>query len=52
MDIADLISNIGFPMAVTFYLLMRVESKLELLTNSINELARVLLSQKEERANK
>lgn len=42
MDISELIGNVGFPVAVTFYLLVRVESKLELLTSSINNLARII----------
>ena len=33
------ISNVGFPIAITFYLLFRIESKLSDLTNSINELS-------------
>lgn len=35
-------ANFGFPMVVAAYLLVRVESKLEQLTISINELAKVI----------
>ncbi|MGI6486207.1 MAG: YvrJ family protein [Tepidanaerobacteraceae bacterium] len=36
------IANVGFPIAVSIYLLVRFESKMESLTNSINELSRVI----------
>lgn len=34
----NLIANVGFPIAVSIYLLIRIEGKLESLTHSINEL--------------
>ncbi len=37
--IETLIANVGFPVAVSIYLLIRLESKLETLTSSINELS-------------
>lgn len=37
-----LVGNVGFPIAVSVYLLVRVEAKLESLTNSINELSNVI----------
>jgi hypothetical protein len=37
-----LITNVGFPIAVSVYLLVRVEAKLDQLSASINELARAL----------
>lgn len=37
-----LIANVGFPVAVSVYLLIRLEGKLENLTNSINELSKNL----------
>ncbi len=43
MEIHELVGNLGFPVAVTFYLLIRVESKLELLTESIRALNRSLV---------
>ena len=35
--IETLIANVGFPVAVSIYLLIRLESKLETLTDSINK---------------
>lgn len=32
------IANLGFPIAITLYLLIRMESKIETLSNSINKL--------------
>lgn len=36
------IANLGFPIVVSIYLLVRIEAKLENLTGSINELAQAL----------
>ncbi|MDI6605406.1 YvrJ family protein [Aceticella autotrophica] len=36
------VANLGFPIVVSIYLLVRVESKLDNLTNSINELAKAI----------
>lgn len=38
-EIFNLVGNLGFPIAVTLYLLIRIEGKLDLLTQSINRLA-------------
>ncbi|MCX7781207.1 MAG: YvrJ family protein [Negativicutes bacterium] len=35
-------ANYGFPMVVSIYLLVRIETKLEQLAGSINELAKVI----------
>ncbi|HLR80891.1 MAG TPA: YvrJ family protein [Bacillota bacterium] len=35
-----LMSDVGFPVAVTFYLLYRIEGKLEKLTHSIHALTK------------
>jgi hypothetical protein len=35
-------ANYGFPMVITLFLLLRIETKLEQLTNSISELAKVI----------
>lgn len=43
-ELVDLIANIGFPIAVSIYLLVRVEGKLEGLTNSINNLSQSINS--------
>ncbi|MBS6500215.1 MAG: YvrJ family protein [Clostridium sp.] len=34
-NISNLIKNIGFPIVVTFYLLLRVEKQLAILSNTI-----------------
>ena len=38
-DLLNMIGNVGFPIGVSVYLLVRLESKLEVLTVSINNLA-------------
>lgn len=38
------IANFGFPIVLSVYLLVRVENKLERLTESINELSRTIAS--------
>lgn len=35
-------ANFGFPMVISVYLLVRIEGKLEQLTGSINDLAKVI----------
>lgn len=40
--IIESIGNFGFPIAVSIYLLVRIEGKLESLTTSINTLANAL----------
>jgi len=45
------IGNYGFPMVNSIYLLVRVESKLEGLSYSITELAKVIEGLKEARYN-
>lgn len=43
-DLLSMIGNLGFPIAVSVYLLVRLESKLEVLTVSINNLANSIKS--------
>lgn len=43
-DIQSLIANVGFPIAISMYLLIRIESKLQSLTESINELSKNIIS--------
>ncbi|MBY0756812.1 YvrJ family protein [Clostridium sardiniense] len=38
----EVASNVGFPIAISLYLLIRIEGKLETLTNSINNLSNVM----------
>lgn len=43
MDIIiESIANVGFPIAITIYLLVRIKSKLEKLSTSIEKLSNVL----------
>ncbi|WP_411681337.1 YvrJ family protein [Clostridium thailandense] len=41
-DLLNIIGNVGFPIAVSVYLLVRLEGKLEVLTQSINNLSNVI----------
>ena len=43
-EFIQLIGNLGFPIAVTAYLLVRIESKLNQLTDSIHELTTAIKS--------
>ncbi len=45
-DIYTHIANLGFPIVISLYLLVRIEGKLNQLTESINQLARVISSMK------
>ncbi len=42
-EVVVLIGNFGFPVAVSLYLLVRLEGKLETLTESIHSLSEALL---------
>ena len=42
-EITTAVANLGFPIAVSIYLLTRIEGKLEALTGSINELSSALI---------
>ena len=39
-----LVGNYGFPVAVSFYLLIRLEGKMETLTESIHSLSQALMN--------
>lgn len=41
-DLINVISNVGFPIAISAYLLIRIEGKIDSLASNIGELARVL----------
>jgi hypothetical protein len=43
-NLYDQIANVGFPIAVATYLLVRVEGKLNLLTESITELTKSIMN--------
>lgn len=41
-DILKAIGNLGFPIAVAAYLLVRIETKMDNLSSSINQLSTIL----------
>ncbi|TGY41425.1 YvrJ family protein [Clostridium sartagoforme] len=43
-EIVEVIANIGFPIAISLYLLIRIEGKLDGLTTSINNLSNTINS--------
>ena len=43
-NIQTLIANVGFPIALSMYLLVRIEGKLSSLTDSINDLSKNILN--------
>ncbi|MEG2868714.1 MAG: YvrJ family protein [Terrisporobacter sp.] len=43
-EMQSLIANVGFPIAISMYLLIRIEGKLQNLTESINELSKNIIS--------
>ena len=45
-DFLTIIANVGFPIALSMYLLGRIEGKLQVLSDSINELSSVLVNLK------
>lgn len=45
-EIYNSIANLGFPIALSMYLLIRIESKLDNLTKSISELTNVIALEK------
>lgn len=46
-DVATLVGNIGFPMAICVYVLTRLEAKMEKLSDTISELTHAIKEQKE-----
>lgn len=45
-DLYTHVANLGFPIVISIYLLVRIEGKLNQLTESINELSKVIASMK------
>lgn len=41
-ELMQMVSNVGFPIAISAYLLIRIESKLDILSRSIGDLARAV----------
>jgi hypothetical protein len=42
----NIVSNLGFPIVVSVFLMVRIESRIEELSKSINELSKALASLK------
>ncbi len=42
----SVIANLGFPISISMYLLIRIEGKLQSLTDSINELSKNIINLK------
>ncbi|RXM73679.1 YvrJ family protein [Clostridium tetani] len=51
-EILMLISNVGFPVAISIYLLVRIEDRLSNLTNSFNKLSKTIEISIEHQRNK
>ena len=45
-DLQNLIASVGFPITLRMYLLVRIEGKLQILSDSINELSKNIISMK------
>ncbi len=45
-QVLGLVANLGFPIVVSVYLLVRIENRLESLTESIHQLAEVIAAMK------
>ena len=45
-NLSAMIANLGFPIAISIYLLIRIEGKLQGLTDSINELSKNIIKLK------
>jgi hypothetical protein len=43
-NLQTLIANVGFPITLSMYLLIRIEGKLSKLTDSINDLSKNILN--------
>ena len=43
-ELQTLIASVGFPIALSMYLLVRIEGKLQTLSDSINELSKNIIS--------
>ncbi|MBO3445858.1 YvrJ family protein [Clostridium sp. CCUG 7971] len=41
-----MIASVGFPISLSMYLLVRIEGKLQILSDSINELSKNIISMK------
>ena len=48
LDLIQMVSNLGFPIFVSWYLLTRVESRIEALTTSIADMTTAIKGWKQE----
>ena len=46
-ELQTLIASVGFPIALSMYLLVRIEGKLQTLSDSINELSKNIIGMKQ-----
>ena len=44
MELQNFVASVGFPIALSMYLLVRIEGKLQILSDSINELSKNIIS--------
>ncbi|WP_237458529.1 YvrJ family protein [Pontibacillus yanchengensis] len=49
MTFVEIVANVGFPIAVTIYLLTRFEGEIEKLEKAINNLSRKISNNQEDR---
>ena len=42
MELQNMIANVGFPIVVSIFLLIRIENKLSTLSDSINGLSKII----------
>lgn len=45
-ELQTLVTTVGFPIALSIYLLIRIEGKLQVLSDSINELSKTIITLK------
>ena len=45
-NLQNFIASVGFPITLSMYLLVRIEGKLQILSDSINELSKNIISMK------
>ncbi|EEA85478.1 MULTISPECIES: YvrJ family protein [Peptostreptococcales] len=49
VELRNMIANVGFPIAVSIFLLIRIENKLSTLSESINGLSKIIESAAQKR---
>ena len=43
MELQNFVASVGFPIALSMYLLVRIDGKLQILSDSINELSKNII---------